>query len=82
MSYAQTNNQASHHVNPIKERILRLPEVISKTGLSRSGIYALLEAEAFPKAIKLGARRVGWLESEIEAWIADIVRRSRFILKS
>lgn len=49
--------------------ILRLPEVMKITGLSRSSIYAMMEKGIFPKQIALGARAVGWLESEIKDWI-------------
>ena len=58
-------------------RILRLQNVKSRTGLSRSTIYALIKETRFPKNISLGARSVGWLESEIEAWIKDRVNDSR-----
>ena len=57
--------------------ILRLPDVKIRTGLSRSTIYALVKNERFPKYISLGARSVGWLESEIEAWIESRVNASR-----
>jgi prophage regulatory protein len=39
--------------------------------------YALLKEGQFPRPINLGARAVGWLESEIDAWIADRVQASR-----
>ncbi len=58
-------------------RILRLPNVKSRTGLSRSTIYALIKDKRFPKYINLGARSVGWLESEIEAWIESRINASR-----
>jgi len=48
------------------DRILRLPQVKERTGMSRSFVYS---AEDFPKAIPLGDRAVGWLESEILVWI-------------
>ncbi len=54
--------------NP-KEKFLRLPEVKVRTGLSRSTIYALIGQSKFPHHIPLGLRCVGWLESEIDAWI-------------
>ena len=54
-------------------RILRLNEVISRTGLSRSSIYAYMQESTFPKSISLGARAVGWLESDIEGWINQCV---------
>lgn len=58
-------------------RILRLPEVQSRTGLSRSSLYERMHEKTFPPSISLGGRNVGWLESEIEAWIVDRVKESR-----
>jgi len=57
--------------------ILRMPNVKSRTGLSRSTIYAMIKDNRFPKYISLGARSVGWLESEIEAWIESRINASR-----
>ena len=51
-------------------RFLRLPDVKSRTGLSRSSIYAKIKQGIFPKYINLGARSVGWLESEVNEWIS------------
>lgn len=51
-------------------RILRLPAVRQLTGLSRSSIYKLATEGRFPRPLKLGARAVGWLETEIEEWCA------------
>ncbi len=48
-------------------RILRLPEVLERTGMARSSIYLWIEEGRFPKQASLGARSVGWLESEIAA---------------
>jgi len=50
-------------------RILRLKEVINKTGLARSTIYKYLDAGTFPKPIPLGGRSVGWVDSEVHQWI-------------
>ncbi|HEU5048401.1 MAG TPA: AlpA family transcriptional regulator [Rickettsiales bacterium] len=58
-------------------RILRLPEVIKRTGWKRSSIYAHEKAGQFPKRVKLGLRSVGWLESEIDAWIENRIKTSR-----
>ncbi len=57
--------------------ILRLPEVKTRVGLSRSAIYLAVSREEFPRPIRLGARAVGWLESEIEEWIRERVKHSR-----
>ncbi|KAB0650388.1 AlpA family transcriptional regulator [Acinetobacter bohemicus] len=77
-------------VQPI-ERIIRLKHVIELTGLSRSTIYDRLNPKSkrydasFPKSIKLGTMlnvgAVGWIESEIQAWIKQrIEERSRPLL--
>ena len=49
--------------------ILRLPAVITRTGLSRSTIYLFISNGTFPPSLALGSRAVGWLESDIEAWL-------------
>lgn len=53
-----------------QNKILRLRAVISKTGLSRSSIYNLLDRGEFPKRVRLSLRTIGFLESEIDQWIA------------
>ena len=47
-------------------RILRLPEVMARTGLSRTTIYRWRVAGRFPQAVPLGTRCVGWIDSELE----------------
>jgi prophage regulatory protein len=48
---------------------IRLKNVRSMTGLSRSSIYAMMKAGEFPKNVLLGARAVGWIDSEVNDWI-------------
>lgn len=48
----------------------RLPQVRTRTGLSRSEIYRRIAAGDFPKPIKLGPRASAWPEHEVTAWIA------------
>ncbi len=55
--------------NQDRPSILRRKQVESRTGLSRSTIYLHMQNGTFPKPINLGARAVGWLENEIEAWL-------------
>lgn len=57
--------------------ILRLPEVKMRVGLSRSAIYLAVSRKEFPRPVQLGARAVGWLESEVEDWIRERVKHSR-----
>lgn len=51
------------------ERILRRPEVEARTGLSRSTIYLWIQQGEFPKPVALGARLVGWRESDVNSWL-------------
>ena len=63
--------------NSIKYNVLRLPDVKSQTGLSRSSIYQRIAEDNFPKQINLGGRAVGWLESDIQNWIKERLAESR-----
>lgn len=54
-----------------KPRFLRIGEVIFRTGLSRSTLYDEITKGKFPKNFPLSKRTVGWLEAEIDAWIAN-----------
>ena len=58
------------NTNQEKLSILRRKQVEKRTGLSRSTIYLRIQEGTFPKPINLGERAVGWLENEIEAWLA------------
>lgn len=49
--------------------IIRLPNVIKMTGLSRSSIYAMMDKKLFPLSLKIGPRAVGWLDTDIQEWI-------------
>jgi prophage regulatory protein len=57
--------------------ILRLPVVKLRTGLSRSTIYLRVSEGTFPKPVSLGARAVGWVDAEVEAWVTGQIERSR-----
>ncbi|MFV1976005.1 MAG: helix-turn-helix transcriptional regulator [Candidatus Scalindua sp.] len=61
----------------MSEAILRLPLVKTRTGLSRSTIYLRIKEGSFPKPVSLGARAVGWLESEIDSWLEEQIKQSR-----
>ena len=59
---------------PAPERLLRLPEVISQTGLNRNSIYQI---EDFPKPVKIGARATAWVQSEVQDWIKTRISQQR-----
>ena len=60
-----------------QQSIVRLPQAIQRTGLSRSSVYAFIKAGKFPPPISLGARAIGFLSSEIDEWIDSRTRASR-----
>ena len=67
----------------LKIRIIRLNEVISRTGYGRTSIYRKMEEGTFPKSLKLGgplkdkntfdSSAVGWLEHEVDQWVQSII---------
>jgi prophage regulatory protein len=66
--------------------ILGRKEVERRTRLSRSTIYAKLRRNpkrpreydpTFPRPVSIGARAVGWIEAEIEAWLTAQIQKSR-----
>jgi prophage regulatory protein len=60
-------------------RLLRLGEVLYRTGMSRSSAYVYMAKGQFPQPVKLG-RTSAWPEDEIEAWItAKIAQRDRLM---
>ncbi|MGC5831214.1 AlpA family transcriptional regulator [Ralstonia pseudosolanacearum] len=52
------------------ERFLRLPEVMSACGLSRSSIYGKVSCGEFPQPVRLTPNSVAWVDSEIRQWMA------------
>ena len=56
--------------------ILRLKRVTETTGLAKSTIYKKITLNEFPKQISLGAKSVGWLESDIQKWIEEQIAKS------
>jgi prophage regulatory protein len=56
-------------------RLIRLREVMAKTGLSRSYVYALAQKGQFPTPVKLTERSSAWIESEVQAWIDGRIKQ-------
>ncbi|MEH8110724.1 helix-turn-helix transcriptional regulator [Aeromonas veronii] len=66
--------------------IIRRNEVEARTGLSRSTIYAKMRPNpkypnvydpTFPKPVSIGAKAVGWIEEELEAWLIAQIQKRR-----
>jgi len=58
-------------------QILRLPQVCKVTGLRRSMIYQLEAQRRFPGRVRIGARAVGWVEAEVQGWLAGRIKHHR-----
>ncbi|MES2934833.1 MAG: AlpA family phage regulatory protein [Pseudomonadota bacterium] len=58
-------------------RILRMAELKTRIGLSRSTIYEFQNSGNFPRSISLGSRAVGWLESDVDAWLESRINASK-----
>ncbi len=58
--------EAAHHA-----RMLRFPEVIDQTGLSRTTIWRRVRAGTFPAPLALGENSIGWPSHTIAEWCAS-----------
>lgn len=58
------------------KQVLRLAAVMHKTGLPKSTIYLRINQGVFPGQVRLGPRSVGWLLTDVDAWLDQRVRAS------
>jgi prophage regulatory protein len=54
----------------VKVRMLRLKQVLDRTGLGKTTIYGLQKRGQFPQSVPLTSNSVRWIESEVEDWLA------------
>ncbi len=59
------------------KQLIKLPEVMQYTSLSKSSIYAFISDGTFPKQISIGARSSAWLKSDVDNWIDKRVSESK-----
>ena len=52
-------------------RIIRERDVKQVTGLSRTARWRLEGEGLFPVRLRIGKRATGWLEDEVQEWIAS-----------
>ena len=61
---------------PTGERLLPIAEVLRRCGYrSRSTLYRLAKVGLFPDARVIGPRRIGWLESDVNAFVLGRLAR-------
>jgi len=57
--------------------LLRLPAVMERTGLKRSTLYKRVREGSFPKPVAIGPQGRAWVDTEVDAWIAEVIDQSR-----
>ena len=55
----------------MKKLFVRLDELTSLVGLSKSTIYSLIDEGKFPRQKRLAKRAVGWSVEEVTQWARD-----------
>jgi prophage regulatory protein len=58
------------------DKLLRLRDVMDRTGLGRSTIYRKIGAAAFPQPVSVGGASVRWRESDVRQWMAALAPRT------
>lgn len=58
-------------------QILRRKQVEARIGLKKSTLYQRVADGTFPKPVSLGLRAVGWVEAEVNSWLANQIAQSR-----
>ncbi|MBZ4312336.1 AlpA family transcriptional regulator, partial [Mycobacterium tuberculosis] len=56
-------------MNTTNQNLIRLPEVLKRTGFGKAWIYRLISEGRFPAPVKIGVRAVAFVESEVDEWI-------------
>lgn len=62
-------------------KIIRLATVKEITGISRSAIYSEMAKHRFPQSVRITEKSVGWLLSDIQAFIESKIAQSRNLTK-
>jgi len=60
-----------------KQRLIRLREVRLRVGLGASTVYRYLAEGKFPRPVSIGGGRVAWIESDVDAWIAERINSAQ-----
>jgi prophage regulatory protein len=75
MEYGPTHNLFDRRTGTEKKeiRFIRLKEVLSICGKSRSSVYDAIKKGHFPKPVKLHGRSTAWVRSEVEQWAQECI---------
>jgi prophage regulatory protein len=64
-------------IGQTKSALIRLRQVMARTGMSRSTIYAYIKDDRFPTPVAISERCVAWVEADIDRWIDERIASSR-----
>ena len=64
-------------MNTINQSLIRLPEVLKRTGFGKAWVYRLISEGRFPAPVKIGVRAVAFVESEVDEWIQSVIETIR-----
>ena len=64
-------------MNTINQSLIRLPEVLKRTGFGKAWVYRLISEGRFPAPVKIGVRAVAFVESEVDEWVQSVIETSR-----
>lgn len=57
------------NTRPAGDALLRLPDVLRRTGRSKAGVYVLIREGSFPAPVRVGKRAVAWRERDVAEWV-------------
>ena len=52
-------------------KILRLPALLARVGISPATVYRMISSGEFPRSVRIGVRATGWRSDEIDEWLAS-----------
>ena len=56
-------------------KVLSASEVAAKTSMSVSNIRRMVRDKKFPEPFALSENRYGWLETDVDDWISECIRK-------
>ena len=60
----------------MQQKLLRLPDVLTRVGWGRSTLYMKVKNGEFPPPIALGPRARAWISSEVDGWIQQKIKQA------
>lgn len=49
--------------------VLKKPVVLKIVGVTRTTLQTMIENKEFPAPIRLSARAIGWIDTEVQGWL-------------